>query len=137
MVRLNRMRVLISCERRIKFRYDRKLSNATRITSVITGMPRASGNHSKVEDGAIDLVEVEEAYSEVFDDLNQMRSELNELLKSLDNPDDIGVMRLRYIYGMDLRDIPSEVNLSERAMFYHLSSAERKLIRMFPDKISK
>ena len=27
------------------------------------------------------------------------------------------------------------VNLSRRAMFYHLSGAERKLMQMFPDKV--
>ena len=134
MVNLSRMRVLIGLERRLQFRYQKKLSSATRIT---TGMPRGSGNHSQVEDGAIDLAEVGEAYREVFDELKAMRDELDQMLKTLDDPDDIGIMRLRYIIGCDLEDIPDEVHLSRRAMFYHLSGAERKLMRMFPDRITK
>jgi hypothetical protein len=129
--------MLIGYERRIKFRYQRKLSNVTKITTAITGMPHGSGNHSKVEDGAIELIEVEEAYREVIDELDAMRKELKQMLKSLDNPDDIGVMRLRYIDGWDLNDIPDAVCLSPRAMFYHLAGAERKLIRMYPGKITK
>ena len=137
MVNLSRMRVLIGLERRLQFRYQKKLSSATRITTQLTGMPRGSGNHSQVEDGAIDLAEVGEAYREVFDELKTMRDELDQMLKTLDDPDDIGIMRLRYIIGCDLEDIPDEVHLSRRAMFYHLSGAERKLMRTYPDRITK
>lgn len=135
MVNLSRMRVLIDLERRLQFRYQKKFSSVTRITTQLTGMPHGSGNHSKVEDGAIELAEVEEAYREMFSDLQVMRDELEQLLPSLDNPDDIGIMRLRYIIGKCLEDIPAEVNLSRRAMFYHLAGAERKLARMYPDKV--
>lgn len=137
MVNLSRMRVLIGYERRLRFRYQKKLATATKVTTVLTGMPRATGNHSQVEDGAIELAEVEEAYREMLEELKAMKAELEEMLKTLDNPDDIGIMRLRYIEGMELRMIPEAVNLSERAMFYHLSGAERKLMRMYPNRITK
>ena len=137
MVNLSRMRMLIGYERRIKFRYQKKLASATRITAQLTGMPRGSGNSSQVETGAIELAEVEEAYREVLDELNAMRAELEQLLPSLDNPDDIGIMRLRYLDGFNIRDIPAAVCLSERAMFYHLSGAERKLIAKYPEKVTR
>ena len=137
MINLSRMRTLISYERRLKFRYQKKLSDATRITAQLTGLPRGTGNHSQVETGAIELAEVEDAYREILDELAAMREELEQLLVKLDNPDDIGIMRLRYINGRCVEDIPYEVNLSRRAMFYHLSGAEKKLIRMFPDKVIK
>ena len=137
MINLSRMRTLISYERRLKFRYQKKLAKATQTTAQLTGMPRATGNHSQVESGAIDLVEVEEAYREILEELKAMRAELNELLPYLDNPDDIGIMRLRYIDGCDLYAIPDAVGLSERAMFYHLSGAERKIMSMFPDRMTR
>lgn len=137
MVNLSRMRMLIGYERRIKFRYQKKLASATRITTQLTGMPRGSGNSSQVETGAIELAEVEEAYREVLDELRAMRAELEQLLPSLDNPDDIGIMRLRYLDGCNIRDIPAAVCLSERAMFYHLSGAERKLIAKYPEKVTR
>jgi len=137
MINLSRMRTLISYERRLQFRYQKKLSSATRITTQLTGMPRGSATHSQVESGAIELAEVEEAYREILDELKGMRAELDQLLVTLDNPDDIGIMRLRYIEGMDLKLIPDAVNLSERAMFYHLCGAERKLTQMYPDKVAR
>ena len=135
MVNLNRMRTLIVYEQRLRFDRLKKLSKATKITTVITGMPHGSGTGKKVEDGAIALAEVEDAYREVIAELKAMRDELGQLLQALDNPDDIGVMRLRYMDGWKLQDIPDAVCLSERAMYYHLAGAERKLVKMFPDKV--
>ena len=136
MVNLSRMRTLIAYEQRLRFDRLKKLAKATKITTTITWMPRGSGTGNKIQDGAIELAEVEDAYREVLTELRSMREELEQLLPALDNPDDIGIMRLRYVDGKRLQDIPEAVCLSERAMYYHLSGAERKLVRMFPDRIT-
>ena len=136
MVNLSRRRTLIAYEQRLRFDRLKKLAKATKITTTITGMPRGSGTGNKIQDGAIELAEVEDAYREVLTELRSMREELEQLLPALDNPDDIGIMRLRYVDGKRLQDIPEAVCLSERAMYYHLSGAERKLVRMFPDRIT-
>ena len=136
MVNLSRMRTLIAYEQRLRFDRLKKLAKATKITTTITGMPRGSGTGNKIQDGAIELAEIEDAYREVLTELRSMREELGQLLPALDNPDDIGIMRLRYVDGKRLQDIPEAVCLSERAMYYHLSGAERKLVRMFPDRIT-
>ena len=135
MVNLSRMRILIDTEQRLRLDRLKKFAKATKITTTITGMPRGSGAGDKVAEGAMDLATVEEAYRGVMDELRTMRNELEQLLPSLDDPDDIGVMRLRYIYGWKLQSIPEAIHLSERAMFYHLAGAERKLMQMHPDKI--
>ena len=106
MVNLSRMQVLIGVERRLKERYRRKFEGATKITTIITGMPRASGNHSQVEEGAVEMAEIDETYREVFADLDVMRRELEELLPSLVDPDDVGIMRERYIKGRRPEEIP-------------------------------
>ena len=137
MVNLYRMRILIRTERRLKEKYDEIFSGATRSTTVITGMPRATGNHSQVEDGAIDLAEVEAAYHAARESLENMRAELKELLPSLDDPDDSAVIEMRYINGHDPEEIPRMINMSRRSMFYHLAGAERKLMRMYPERVIK
>lgn len=138
MVNLKKMRILIRHEQRLMRRKDRIFANATKVTTVLTGMPHGgNGNKSQVETGAIELAEVEESYREVLDELNKMRTELEDMLTHLDDPDDIGIMRLRYIVGHYPEEIPDLVNLSRRAMFYHLSGAEKKLMRLFPDKVIK
>lgn len=137
MISLSRMRTLIGYEQRLKWGYTRKLADATRITSVLTGMPRGSGNHSQVETGAIELSEVGRAYREVFEALEEMRAELDPLLSTLENSDDIAVMRLRYMDGYRPNEIPDTIFLSERSVYYHLNNAERQLITMHPDKVER
>ena len=137
MISLSRMRTLIGYEQRLKWGYTRKLADATRITSVLTGMPRGSGNHSQVENGAIELSEVGRAYREVFEALEEMRAELDPLLSTLENSDDIAVMRLRYMDGYRPNEIPDAIFLSERSVYYHLNNAERLLITMHPDKVER
>lgn len=136
MVNLSRMRTLIVCEQRLRWSRMKKLAKATKITTSITGMPHGSGTGDKVADGAIELAEVSEAYREVLSELKAMRTELEEMIPSLDDPDDIGIMRLRYVDGWRLQDIPDAICLSERAMYYHLAGAERKLARMYPTRIT-
>lgn len=137
MVSLSRMRNLIGYEQRLRWNYTKKMADATRITTVLTGMPRGSGNNSQVEAGAIELSEVGIAYREVFEELQTMRTELDPLLGELENPDDIAVLRLRYMDGYRPSEIPDAIFLSERAVYYHLCSAERQLMAMFPEQVER
>lgn len=135
MVDLRRMRILIGIENRMKEKRLRALSAAAKVTTTITGMPHGGGNQSRVEQGAIDLAEIDEAYAEVYEGLAAMRAELTPLIASLANQDDIAALRYRYIIGVPLREIPGMMCVSERAMFYHLSSGERQLVGAYPDQV--
>ena len=137
MVNLYRMRKLIRDTVKLQWRVEQEQSKATKITTVLTGMPRASGNHSKVEDGAIRVAELTEAYSEVLTELSVMRQELEPMISTLSNADDRAVMRLRYIKGFSAEDIAEAVHRTDRAIYYYLSRAEDELARKDPDKVSK
>lgn len=137
MVNLYRMRKLIRDTVKLQWRVEQEQSKATKITTVLTGMPRASGNHSKVEDGAIRVAELTEAYSEVLTELSVMRQELEPMISTLNNADDRAVMRLRYIKGFSAEDIAEAVHRTDRAIYYYLSRAEDELARKYPDKVSK
>ena len=137
MVNLYRMRKLIRDTVKLQWRVEQEQSKATKITTVLTGMPRASGNHSKVEDGAIRVAELTEAYSEVLTELSVMRQDLEPMISTLNNADDRAVMRLRYIKGFSAEDIAEAVHRTDRAIYYYLSRAEDELARKYPDKVSK
>ena len=72
MINLTRMQTLIGVERRLHFRREKILASATRVTTVLTGMPRGSGGHDQVADGAIQVDEVKRAYRETLGELEQM-----------------------------------------------------------------
>ena len=129
------MRKLIRDTVKLQWRVEREQAKATKITTVLTGMPRASGNHSKVEDGAIRVADLTEAYEEVMKELSDMRAELEPLIASLDNADDRAVVRLRYIKGFSPEDIADAIHRTDRSIYYYLSRAEDELVRKHPDKI--
>lgn len=137
MVNLYRMRKLIRDIVKIQWRVERERSKATKITTTLTGMPRASGNHSKVEDGAIRVSDLTDAYNEVLTELTVMRQELEPLIGTLSNADDRAVMRLRYIKGFSPEDIADAIRRTDRSIYYYLSRAEEELCRKYPEKIKK
>ena len=135
MISLTSMQSMIACEMRLKKLYGTKFETATNISPVLSGMPHGSNVSSKVESGAVAMVEIYEAYREMLESLGSMRQELNELISSLDNDDDIAIMRYRYIFGYSPKMIPNKVKLSLRSVFYHLSHAEKTLIRLYPERV--
>ncbi|MBQ1791494.1 MAG: DUF1492 domain-containing protein [Oscillospiraceae bacterium] len=137
MVKINlfQMRRLIRETVKVQWRLEQEQAKATKITTVLTGMPRASGNHSQVEDGAIRLADLQEAYAEVLSDLHDMRAVLDPLIDELENADGRAVMRLRYIKGFSPEDIAEAIHRSDRSIYYYLSRAENEICRKHPDKV--
>ena len=61
MVNLYQMRQRIRNLVKLQWRVEQETAKATKITATITGMPRGSDNHSKVEDGAIRMADLKDA----------------------------------------------------------------------------
>lgn len=135
MVNLYWMRKRIRDTVKIQWRIEQERSRAEKITTTLTGMPRATGNHSGVEDGAIRLSDLQDAYSETLAELERMKSELEPLIADLDNPDDRAVIRLRYLKGCSPEDIADAIHRTDRSIYYYLSRAENELVRKHPDKV--
>ena len=137
MVNLYRMRMLMRQTLKVQWKIEQERAKATKITTVITGMPHGGAGHDQVADGAISITEITAAYAEVLHELAVMRYELEPLIGSLDNPDDRAVMRLRYIQGFSPEDIADAIHRTDRSIYYYLSRAEDQLARKYPDKVSK
>jgi len=137
MINLYRMRRLMKCLIDIRWQDEQIMSKAAKVTSTITGMPRGGGNHSQVEDGAIQLEEIRAAYRESFEELEAMRTELDPLIDTLEDSDGRAAMRLRYIRGYSPEDIASAICRTPRTIYSYLSRAEDQLARKFPDQVSK
>ena len=73
MVNLTRMRVLISYERRLRFKYQKKLASATKVTTQLTGMPRGTNDP---EAALIQRADTDE----VLDKIEKKCAELRELV---------------------------------------------------------
>ena len=137
MVNLYRMRKLIRDTVKVQWKVEQEQAKATKITTTLTGMPRGGANHNQVEEGAIRISDLKEAYREVVEELDGMKAELDPMIDGLDNADDRAVMRLRYIKGFSPEDIAEAIHRTDRSIYYYLSRAEDQLVRKYPGKISK
>ena len=137
MVDLYRMRRLIRQTVKVQWKLEQEEARATKTTTILTGMPRGGSQHNQVQDGAIKISELKEAYSEVLTELEQMRKELDPLISDLANPDDRAVMRLRYIECYSPEDIAEAIHRTDRSVYYYLGRAEDQLKRKYPDKVEK
>lgn len=127
MIDFRRMRWLIGKLQRVQWDVERKMANATRITSVITGMPRGGGGNRQEEANVI-LADVLDAYQDAAAELESMRTELKPLVDALPDPDEKAIMILRYFDGYSPEDIPEMVKLSRATVYAHLNRAERKIM---------
>jgi DNA-directed RNA polymerase specialized sigma24 family protein len=137
MINLYRMRQLMRLTIKVRWKVEKEMAKATKITAVLTGMPHGGGGHDKVADGAIQIDEIKQAYREVLADLEQMQRELDPLIDTLENPDDRAVMRLRYIECYSPEDIAEAIHRTDRSVYYYLSRAEDQLARRYPEKVTK
>ena len=137
MVYLYRMRQLLRQTVKVQWKLEQEQARATKVTTVLTGMPRGGGQHDQTSDGAIKIAELKEAYAEILDELERMQGELDPLISTLENADDRAVMRLRYIKGFSPEDIAEAIHRTDRSVYYYLSRAEDQLARKYQDKVQK
>ena len=124
MIDFVRMRKLMHDLPDIEWDLARLNANATRITSYITGMPRG-GSGNRQEDAAIALADATDVYRAALNELEAMRAELDPMIDMLDDINDRGVMRMRYIKGYRPEEIAVILEMSRRGVYYHLLHSER------------
>ena len=137
MINLYRMRQLMRQTIKVRWKIEREMARATKITTVLTGMPRGGSGRNQVEDGAIKLAELKEAYSAVTNELHQMQEELIPLINTLEDARLSATMRLRYINGYSEIEIADSIYVADRTVRRYLMMAERELCNRYPDKVAK
>jgi DNA-directed RNA polymerase specialized sigma24 family protein len=131
------MRQLLRQTVKVQWRIEQEEARATKITTVLTGMPRGGGQHDQVQDGAIRVAELRDAYREIMEELETAQAALDPLISELEDADDRAVMRLRYIKGFSPEDIAEAIHRTDRSVYYYLSRAEDQLARRFPGHVAK
>lgn len=128
MIDFRKMRKLINRLPMARFRVDQAKSRATRVTPVLTGMPRGSGGSSQVEEGAILIMIASEKYESMKAELKEMQDTLSPIIEGISEPLQKNVMRMRYMECRSVREIAYFLNYSEQHVFKILQRTERKMI---------
>ena len=135
MVNLYRMRQLMRQVPRKLWQIEQEKARATKITTVLTGMSRSGSGKNQVEDGAIKLAELKEAYAAVANELHYMQVELIPLIDTLEDARLSATMRLRYINGYSQDEIADAIYVADRTVRRYLMLAEKELCKRYPDKV--
>ena len=127
MIDFRKMRKLINRLPMARFRVDQAKSRATRVTPVLTGMPRGSGGGSQTEEGAILIMIASEKYESMKAELKEMQDTLSPIIEGIEDPLQKNVLRMRYMECRSVREIAYFLNYSEQHIFRILQRVERKL----------
>ena len=129
MIDFQEMRRLIKDEERLGWALKKKRSRAEKITASFSqsgGGGISTGD--KVGDGAVELVELQEAYDEIKNALEDQRKELRAAMKIWEGHRNGTVktcFELRYMKGRSVRKIAAALNYSEQYVFKMVRRGER------------
>ncbi len=134
MVNLAELKRIRQAAARIRYEIKRAENIATRTTSIPNGMPHGKQKHSKVEDGAVLLTILKEQYAETLKQIEQMKTELEEMFCTIEDPDRRATMRLVFLYGHNPEQVADACGLCPRTVYHYMKSGKEELSSRFPDR---
>ena len=123
---------------RILDEIERARMAATRTTSFFDGSPHnRNRKRSQVENGAVAIADLEERRAIVLEQLEEMKTELAEMLCTIDDTNRRAYMRLRYLNGHRPAQIAAACEVCERSVFRELKQGKAELVRRFPGRFQE
>ena len=128
-----RMRALMKLEHRKQWDKQKVMANATKITTTLTGMPRGTDNHSKVEDGAIDIALIDNFIEKIHNEQDELWQKVVPVLQKYEADNKGGIytqrnaiiIRARYKDHLTIEMIADAMNLTTRRVIQILQETER------------
>lgn len=129
------LRTLIKMKHRKEWDKRKVMAIATKSTSTITGMPRGTDNHSKVEDGAIRLSQIDDVLRDINIDIKETWMQVLPLLERYSNENlgnaiverNIRVFRARYEECLTFEEIADSMCISLRWVKHIVKTIEQIL----------
>lgn len=134
MVSLAEMERTRKAAARILEEIDNAEANAERTTARYDGMPRGKNTRSKVETGAVIAADLQIKHAELLAQLDEMKTELEEMFSTIDAADRRAVMRLRYLRGYKPEQIAEGCMMSIRSVYRLMKQGTEELLKRFPDR---
>ena len=124
---LQRIRFLNNRLPAARFRLDRALSRATRVTAPLGGMPRGGARRGPVEPGVELIEDAREVYRDIRRELDALREEARPLIDAIEDPLERQVAAMRYLEGLTVRQIAYRLCYSEQHVYRLVARAEKRL----------
>ena len=119
---------------RILEEIDKAEASAERTSARYDGMPHSKNTQSKVETGAVIAADLQTKHAELLAQLDEMKTELEEMFSTIDAADRRAVMRLRYLNGYKPEQIAAGCGMSVRTVYRFIKLGTEELSKRFPDR---
>lgn len=111
---------------------------ATKATGTLTGMPRnPSPSTSRLADVVTKIVDLEEVINTEIDRLVDIKAEITEVIRSVENEDYRNLLELRYLCFKEWEDLAREMNYSLRWTYTMHGRALAAVDKILEEKASE
>lgn len=124
-----RMRWLMGRIPHARAQLRRAYSRATRITPILSDMPRGGSNESQVERGYQLIEAAQTCLDELLSELRELQDAIRPYIDRLDDLEQRAI-RMRYLECRSAREISMKTSYSEAHLFRILKRAEQKIDEM-------
>lgn len=132
-----RIRNLAKQEERQRWAVERQTARCTRITPIISDMPKGGGSGQKMEEDVILLTILKEQHAETLAALKAERGQIAPCIRRLKDGNQRTAMTLRYMKNMRIVEIGNTMGYSERQVFRILEKAETVVLQRLERKTAQ
>ena len=118
------MREKIKQVNRLNRAMMKKYEDATRMSPVLSDMPKGGGSGDKMANDVVEMVTVQEELDAAKAELLEMKEQLTNKMVKLDKWQHLAVIRKRYIEEKSITEIMDEIGYEESQTKRFLKAAE-------------
>ena len=118
------MREKIKQVNRLNRAIQKKYEDATRMSPVLSDMPKGGGSGDKMANDVVEMVTVQEELDAAKAELMEMKEQLTNKMVKLDKWQHLAVIRKRYIEEKSITEIMDEIGYEETQTKRFLKAAE-------------
>ena len=118
------MREKIKQVNRLNRAMQKKYEDATRMSPVLSDMPKGGGSGDKMANDVVEMVTVQEELDAAKAELLEMKEQLSNKMVKLDKWQHLAVIRKRYIEEKSITEIMDEIGYEESQTKRFLKAAE-------------
>ena len=118
------MREKIKQVNRLNRAMQKKYEDATRMSPVLSDMPKGGGSGDKMANDVVEMVTVQEELDAAKAELMEMKEQLTNKMVKLDKWQHLAVIRKRYIEEKSITEIMDEIGYEESQTKRFLKAAE-------------
>lgn len=131
------IRKLAKTEERQRWAVERQQARCTRVSPVLSDMPKRHGGGQRMEEGVILLTMLKEAHEATLKELKKEQASIMPAIRALRDGNQRIALKMRYMENMRIWEIGNAMGYSDRQVFRILERAENKVLAKLERKTAR